>query len=403
MYGVPRGAAVLHGLAGLQAGAPVRDRLARVVGVRRWRGGGDDAVLFQGRGLRRARGARRLAAQHFALRGRRHLARQSQRASIPCPRVRAGPPAPAARRGSRSIPRFSPPTSRRRSASRSSRRASHGSTAVSLPARLRHRELQRDRVPERPLRARGVRRRAHLVRKDRLRRRREPPEGGGRQGRPRLRPLPRRGSRRSTPRSTRTSATASPSAPTTTTTCPRSTATASGTSSPASPPTTWPCAPTSTSTTSSPSRAAATRACSPIQTSAFDPAGNGGVNCSNPPCYSPYTNYAGGGYFPSNGHPFDEGVQRVRPLEERRDAARGARRGQLRRRGRPRRRRHLRRADHRDPLRRVGSRRRLAVGRQAAPRAKHDGLQLRARRGLPVHAAVAGRRRVGARRERARG
>jgi len=44
-----------------------------------------------------------------------------------------------------------------------------------------------------------------------------------------------------------------------------------------------------------------------IPTSAFDPAGNGGVNCSSPPCYSPYTNYAGGGYFPSNGHPFDEG------------------------------------------------------------------------------------------------
>jgi len=44
-----------------------------------------------------------------------------------------------------------------------------------------------------------------------------------------------------------------------------------------------------------------------VQTAAFDPIGNGGVNCSIPPCtYSPSTNYSGG-YFPSNGHPFDEG------------------------------------------------------------------------------------------------
>jgi hypothetical protein len=45
-----------------------------------------------------------------------------------------------------------------------------------------------------------------------------------------------------------------------------------------------------------------------IPTSAFDPIGNGGTNCSSPPCYSPYTNSPlSGGYFPSNGHPFDEG------------------------------------------------------------------------------------------------
>jgi hypothetical protein len=43
-----------------------------------------------------------------------------------------------------------------------------------------------------------------------------------------------------------------------------------------------------------------------VATSGFDPQGNGGTSCSSPPCYSPSTNYSGG-YFPSNGHPFDEG------------------------------------------------------------------------------------------------
>ncbi|MGH7272696.1 MAG: hypothetical protein ACREJ3_19890, partial [Polyangiaceae bacterium] len=46
-----------------------------------------------------------------------------------------------------------------------------------------------------------------------------------------------------------------------------------------------------------------------VQTAAFDPTGSG-TSCSTPPCYSPSTNYAvnpGATYYPTNGHPFDEG------------------------------------------------------------------------------------------------
>jgi hypothetical protein len=48
-----------------------------------------------------------------------------------------------------------------------------------------------------------------------------------------------------------------------------------------------------------------------VQTAPFDPIGNGGVHCSSPPCgYSPSPNFAAsipGAYFPTNGHPFDDG------------------------------------------------------------------------------------------------
>ena len=48
-----------------------------------------------------------------------------------------------------------------------------------------------------------------------------------------------------------------------------------------------------------------------VQTAPFDPIGNGGVNCAQPPCgYSPSPNFANdpaAAFFPTNGHPFDEG------------------------------------------------------------------------------------------------